>query len=41
MCYLFKLPFFHLYVQFPITDIKMSANSTVFTKFFDFKPPDY
>lgn len=33
--------FFHLYVQFPIADIKISANSTVFTKFLDFNPPDF
>lgn len=42
MCYSFKLLlFFHLYVQFQITDIKISANSMVLTKFLDFKPPDF
>lgn len=42
MCYLFKLLlFFHVYVEFPIIDIKISANSTVFTEFLDFKPPDF
>lgn len=41
MCYLVKLLFcFHLHDQFPIIDIKISANSSFF-KFLDFKPLDF